>query len=140
MRIDESNGIILNSKEVYIHDDFFNQLKFERSKKNLYLSITKRGIQGKDFIIEFVNVVGFELTSCDFWGTSPYILDFEYVEHCDRSILPKLFEEKKHISDSGCSLTDIKNYIESVITFKSGDRLIIACEYIILEEPSENYT
>lgn len=138
MRIDESNGRILDSKDVYIHDDVFNELRFEYSKKKIYISITKKGIQGKEFIIEFVNVVGFELTSCDFWGISPYILDFEYVEHSDRTVLPKLFKKKNDISNSNCSLTAIGNYIESVITFKSGDQLIIACEYIIFEELLEN--
>lgn len=132
MRIDKSNGRILDSKEVYIHDDIFNELRFEHSKKKLYLSITKQGIQGENFIIEFVNVVGFELTSCDFWGPSIHIFDFEYVEHDNRTLLPKLFEKKNNNPDPCCSLITQENYIESVITFTSGDQLIIACEYILL--------
>lgn len=34
----------------------------------------------KSVSVDFFGVIGFEMTSCDYWGSSPYILDFESVE------------------------------------------------------------
>ncbi len=68
---------------------------FNRRKKELHLILLKE--EDKKFSIIFLNVIGFEMTSCDFWGSSPRILDFEYAEPKDTSLIPKLFEKKKMI-------------------------------------------
>ncbi len=132
MIIDVSNGKIINSKEVYIHDNILEELCFNRTEKRLHLSVLKEEYNNKRFSIDFLNVIGFEMTSCDFWGSSPYILDFEYVEHNDNKIIPKLFEKKNNNDYPFCLLKDQEKYIETIITFASGDQLIIACERIIL--------
>ena len=134
MRIDASNGKIIDSKEVYIHDDILNELCFYRQEKRLKLIIRKFEDQNDIFTIEFINVIGFEMTSCDFWGSSHHILDFEYVEKNDNTIIPKLFEIKDNNDYSSCTLSDQEKYIESVITFISGDQLRIACEEIVIED------
>ena len=73
------------------------------------------------------------MTSCDFWGFSPYILDFEYIEeYNDNTIIQKLFNKKDNNHYPFCSLNDREKYIETIITFTSGDQLIIACESIII--------
>lgn len=133
MIIDTSNGKIINSEEVYIHDDILEEFCFDRAEKKLHLSIIKE--EGGDRIrssIDFVHVIGFEMTSCDFWGASPHILDFEYVEKNDNTIIPKLFEIKDNNGYQFCALNDREKYIETIITFVSGDRLIIACGSIII--------
>ena len=134
MRIDASNGKIIDSKEVYIHDDILNELCFYRQEKRLKLIIRKFEDQNDIFTIEFINVIGFEMTSCDFWGPSRRILDFEYIEKDDNTIIPKLFEIKDNNDYSSCTLSDQEKYIESVITFISGDQLRIACEEIVIED------
>ncbi len=134
MRIDASNGKIIDSKEVYIHDDILNELCFYRQEKRLKLIIRKFEDQNDMFTIEFINVIGFEMTSCDFWGPSRRILDFEYIEKDDNTIIPKLFEIKDNNDYSSCTLNDREKYIESVITFISGDQLRIACEEIVIED------
>ena len=73
------------------------------------------------------------MTSCDFWGHSPHILDFEYMESENRLIIPKLFDKEKLYP--GCSrLTKQEEYIETLITFSSGDQLRIACQEIVIED------
>ena len=134
MRIDASNGKIIDSKEVYIHDDILNELCFYRQEKRLKLIIVKPEDENDMFTIEFINVIGFEMTSCDFWGPSRRILDFEYIEKDDNTIIPKLFEIKDNNDYSSCTLSDQEKYIESVITFISGDQLRIACEEIVIED------
>ena len=133
MIIDASNGKIINSKEVYIHDDILEEFCFNRTEKKLHLSILKfEGFGSKRFSIDFLHVIGFEMTSCDFWGSSPHILDFEYVEKNDNVIIPKLFEIKDSNDCTYCTLNNQEEYIETKITFSSGDQLIIACKSIII--------
>lgn len=133
MIIDTSNGKIINSKEVYIHDDILEEFCFNRTEKKLHLLILKvEEFGSKRFSIDFLHVIGFEMTSCDFWGSSPHILDFEYVEKNDNVIIPKLFEIKDNNDCTFCTLNNREEYIETKITFSSGDQLIIACKSIII--------
>ena len=131
MIINVSNGKIINSKGVYIHDDILEEFSFHRAEKKLHLSILKE-LNNKRISIDFLNVIGFEMTSCDFWGSSPYIFDFEYVEDRDNTIIPKLFDKKDNNHYPFCPLNDREKYIETIITFTSGDQLIVACESIII--------
>lgn len=71
------------------------------------------------------------MTSCVFWGASPYILDFEFLEPKDNAFIIKLFEQKDRNNYSCCRLCDPEKYIETVITFSSGDKLVVACENIV---------
>lgn len=128
MIINELNGEVINTRDVYIHDDILLELKFDRIKRNLTLNFQN---YANDFtyVIEFLNVIGFEMTSCDFWGASECALGFEYVPKDERVLVPKLQEEWTNLPNS----LDIPSYedsIETLLTFGSGDRLRIACETI----------
>lgn len=72
------------------------------------------------------------MTSCDFWGSSPHILDFEYVEKSDNTIIAQLLKKRDNDAYPFCTLTNREKYIEIMITFVSGDQLKIACESIII--------
>lgn len=65
---------------------------FSSNEKKLHLSIYNESNKKRRSIV-FLNVIGFEMTSCDFWGSSPHILDFEYVEPKDHTLIPKLFDK-----------------------------------------------
>ena len=133
MIMDASNGNIINSKEVYIHDDILEEFTFNRAEKKLHLSIVKEEkFNSVRFSIDFLNVIGFEMTSCDFWDRSPRILDFEYVEKDNAIIISKVFEMKNSNDYPFCTLDIQEEYIETIITFISGDRLTIACKSIII--------
>ena len=139
MLIYESNGEIINSRDIYIHDDVFKQMVFEHSNKELKVVIRKPENMQVEQKISFVNVVGFEMTSCDFWGKSSHILDFEYVPQDKRTLLPKLHSLNKNCSSnkSLCILTNGVDYIETIITFVSGDKLTVACEFIEIEQSGQ---
>lgn len=125
MKIDKSNCKIINSKEIYIHDAIFNDVVFNYQKKALYVFI-----QNKNKIIEFHNVIGFDMTSCDYWGDDPFVFDWEYNDNFH--LVEDLFV--KNESNFNCSRLNNKkkeDFIETIITLSSGDKLIIACEYII---------
>lgn len=134
MKIYDKNGSIINSRQVYIHDNTFYQMNFNWETKNLYIILANDTNKNDTYIIQFMNVIGFNMTSCNFWGISPYVLDFEYIEHKERTLIPKLYDEySKNLKDPTCNLEKNIDYIETAITFKSGDKLIIACEYIVLD-------
>lgn len=130
MKIDVSCGDKINSKDVYVHDDILEDILFKRSEKKLFISLFKQGTN-KKVSIEFQNVIGFEMTNCNFWGESPYILDFEYIKNSECVLIPKLFKQKNE-NAAFCKLEDESKYIETVITFISGDKLRIACESIFV--------
>ena len=71
---------------------------------------------------------------CDFWGESHYILDWESVKVENQKLIKKLFTEKNDNNYSNSRLNTEKEYMESIITFKSGDHITIACEYVDYKE------
>lgn len=133
MKIDKSNISILNSKVFSVHDDIFHSLAFDRASGVLTLFLQKDNGDNFTYKINCINVIGFAITSCDFWGRSPHILDFEYAEYCDCKLLPKIYEMQKGPISPQCKLTLKKDYIEIIITFTSGDKLNAACEYIVTD-------
>ena len=130
MRIDKSNANIINSKSIYIHDDKLILLQFDRDTNTLNMFLEQTWPVKFDYTIEFAKVGGFEMTACDFWGKSECVLDFEYVEGESQTIIPKLL--KKWLSIEKYESNDflLENQFETIITFASGDTLIISCEYI----------
>lgn len=128
MIINESNGEIINSKKVYIHDDILTLLQFSRLDKKMILNFNKYN-SCDEYKICFFNVLGFEMSSCDFWGESECLFDFEYVKQSERVIIPKLLKEWDTVPVL-VSPINYENFIEVLFTFSSGDKLRIACEEI----------
>ena len=133
MRIDKFNIETINTKQVYIHDDILDRLQFDKIGKKLHLEFSQSCLHGRKYTIDFINVIGFEITSCDFWGMSHHVLDFEYVECSNQRVLPKIRNKWAEVSQYNF-VPSYQNYIETLITFSSGDQLFIACEYIFLEK------
>ena len=128
MKINKSNAEIINSKEVSIHDDFLLSFNFDRNAKKLLLKFKKNYPIKKLYDMEFSNVIGFEMTACDFWGASICAFDFEYIDSNEQLLIPKLIDR---FNQPGCHYTNAyEEYIETVITFTSGDSLRVACETI----------
>ena len=130
MKIENSNGNIINT-EIYIHDDIFNNLLYDKNSNTLRLLLSKSNECEDKYEINYINVIAFEVTSCDYWGKSPHILDFEYVEYSNCKLLPALYEKQKKMPyNPECRLTYKKEYIDTIITFTSGDQMTVVCEYI----------
>ncbi len=130
MIISNSNAKIINSKEVYLHDDTLFSLCFERNNKELTLKLGKYPTYAKAYTVTFKDVLGYYMTSCDYWGISESILHFEYVPDEEMVLLPEL---KNKWADIPHRQTPDKmdiDYIEVLFTFKSGDQLRIVCKTI----------
>ena len=70
------------SKNVSLHDDIFNSLIFDNNSGSITISATE-AITERDYSINFLEVIGFEMSNCDFWGVSPHIFDFECLDEDD---------------------------------------------------------
>ena len=129
MVIDYSNGEVAFLTNFNIHDHIFNSMQFDYREKNIYIEITATGSSNQKYTIEFRNVIGFDMVSCDFWGKSPHILSFEFIKPSNYRLIKTLLEEKNN--NYFCSnLSKNKTFIETVFVFTSGDKLTIACEHI----------
>ena len=127
MIINKTNEAIINTKSIYIHDDILDDLKFNRKEHKLYLSLSTPTPK-EMYTINFIDVLGFEMTSCDFWGWSPHIYDFASLTSEEYTIIPKLMKNEHFDSAIGCS--EIEKYMEAKIIFISGDELVVACKSI----------
>ena len=134
MKIYDSDSELIISRKIHLHDYIMTQLTFDRIKNEMMIHLISDGCTPYPKVLKFFNVVGFEMSSCDFWGSSPHIFDFEYVCHDKRSVLPSLHRlgQEYGTIDPFCKILDTLDYIETRFTFSSGDRLNIACEYIVV--------
>ena len=132
MIINKENYQILDTKEVNLHDDTLSSIFFDRNRKQLKVKCTKASKQHQEYIIYFDNVIGFQISACDFLGASECILDFQSVSHENAILIPNLIEEWQKTPDF-IPEPDYDDFIEVLFTLTSGDRLRIACESIEIE-------
>lgn len=138
MRINAANAYIINPQGINLHDCILEGIRFDRIKKELCLEVLdnrnaeySKGRcstwigQGQHSIL-FRQVIGLEMTACDFWGMSPYIFDFEYTNSKDSPLIAKLFAEIERGNYDSCCLKSRAHYFQTTMTFSSGDRLTIA--------------
>ncbi len=134
MLINAANQEIINTRDVYVHDSIFVDMTFDYQEKKFYFNSKKNNPSGKIYSIIFFNVIEIDMVWCDFWGESHYILDWESVKVENQKLIKKLFTEKNDNNYSNSRLNTEKEYMESIITFKSGDHITIACEYVDYKE------
>ena len=115
----------------YLHDDILLAMHFDKEKKTITLDCVKYQ-NNTSYNIICKNVIGFEMSCCDFWGPSECILDFEIISDECLSIIPNL--ERKWENDSLNTDTKKKydDFFEILFTFTSGDTLRVACESVEL--------
>lgn len=131
MIIDTSNNKVINTPAVYYHDDTLTGFTFDRARKKLRLRISKWETEKRTEII-FQNVIGFAMSSCDFWGINDErILGFCLLEPEREVLIPKIY--KKMEKEECCPLKSREAYFETAMSFVTGDNLFVACERIILE-------
>lgn len=133
MKIDIYNANIINTKHVNIHDFIFEKLEFIYSEKNIYITLSTFDSEKQSTIIVFCNVVGINMVSCDFWGRSLHVLDWEFVDGNKKWLTNNLYKTKECHKYVNSTLDKPENYIETIMTLSSGDVLTIVCQYIDLK-------
>ena len=71
MIINASNGQVINSKDVYLHDDILESMIFRRDEKILHLSLVKTWPVEYEYSIDFFRVIG--LPTCLFLILNMYL-------------------------------------------------------------------
>ena len=95
MRIDAFNYTAIDS-DVYIHDFLFEDMQYNYIQNKITIRLINETSPERKEIIEFYNVIGFDMVACDFWGTSPYVLDWESIEKENQKLVKKFLAEKQN--------------------------------------------
>ena len=140
MLINNSNSNIINSNSFSLHDAILQNLNFNYFEKKLTIQLGVDGIPNSYLELNFSETIGFNITSCDFWGKSPHVLDFEYIEKNECELLSSLRETKTEFPYNPlCKLNEDEVFWECLFTFSSGDTLRVVCETLtILEQQPDN--
>ena len=130
MRINKTNLNEIKASDVYMHDDRLLNLKYNYQERKITLLICDEFDNNKSYNVDFIDVIGFYCTGCDFWGISPYIFDFELVEKDNQIVIQELKKHGEKTPHFKFKM-ELDDYLEIRMTFTSGDRLRIACREIV---------
>lgn len=136
MRIDTTNGYLLNLRDFSLHDAPITKIQYDVFKNTLSVFAKTYQKPFKDIKITYFDVIGLEGITCDIWSAmldSLNILGLDYMEPSDRYLIKKIFQERSKGIEDQARLTLPENYIETVLTGMSGNSLRVACEYLEIE-------
>ena len=135
MTITRDNCKIINTRDVYLHDDIIEQINYDCDTKQLTFLVTK-AVMNFTYKICFFDVAGFEASACDYWGGGGFgILDFHLeVENC--TLLSKLLSKTKNLPVEYERCRGLRNgkFFEVKFVFFSGDTLRIVEKSIWIED------
>lgn len=134
MTINAQNKEIINTRNVHIHDDVLVNFDIDIISKSICLTF-RSWEKEQCYTITFQNVIAFSSTCCGFWGSDEWdwAFDFEYLSPDRHRLIPALLRKAEVIGQEPTrAVAHIDDYFESMITFHSGDELVIACKSIIM--------
>ena len=133
MRIDKHNLHLLHTNEVYVHDDIYVGMQYDYEANCLVVRLLSED-ETRQKTITFYNVLGYQMIACDFWGRSPHVLSWVYNLEERHSFLKAISEEcNEYLNEDIILSRKIGHgveYVETMFLLSSGDRLVVACEYI----------
>ena len=129
MIFDKSNCELINTKDVYLHDDWFISLEFNRDEKILILHMIKYNNK-QPYLMKFNDVAGFEMTSSDFWGASDTVLDYEYVTSEKAALISRLQNTWLDTPYTDKNFCFEDHFFETLFTFTSGDSLRVVAKTV----------
>lgn len=132
MRIDYSNNNVINTTAVNFHDYILNDLCYDYQSRVLTMRLSHPS-STHHAELKFCNVLGVEITACDFWGVSPHVFDWISIDACNQTLIPRLRKEQEEKKYRFSNLKSSSDYLETVLITSSGNRFLIACEYILTE-------
>ena len=130
MILNKSNCELINTKEIYMHDDIFVSLDFNYNEKTLIMHMIEYYGNKKAYVIKFCDVAGFEISSSDFWGAADRVCDYEYINSENSTLILKLQNEWLNTPNNDDRPLPFDEHFESLFTFISGDTLRIAAKTV----------
>lgn len=133
MRINKLNCDILQTKGAYVHDALFTGFFYDYKQKQIKFEAMEQGFQNKKYKFTFENVIGFNMSCTDFWGSSHYIYDWEAIPANEYLLINRLKKEALNNDFHNSRVLYPIEYFETKLILISGDELTIACEWIEFE-------
>ncbi len=137
MRIDATNGNLLNVHNFSLHDALLMEIQFDISENALYVLAKAYESPFSNLEIHYHNVIGLEGITCDVWSVSLdslTIFSLDYMTPSESDLIKRIFSEYNSDNIKQSRLITPESYIETVLTCTSGNRWRIACEYIEINE------
>ncbi|MBO4309181.1 MAG: hypothetical protein J5885_05055 [Clostridia bacterium] len=125
-------------KNICLHDKIIGTIQFDRLMKKMIIPIMPENEHDTDNTIHemiFSNVLGYEITTCDFWCPSPHIFSFSFLSKEEERLIPKYYKKWCAQNDSFHTPENFPGAksFEVLFEFTSGDTLSIACEELFWE-------
>lgn len=128
--VDDLNSL---ESQLYLHDGHLRRFVFDRDSKGLHLEVECKEWMDCIYSIHYLGVVGFEMTSCDFYGPSDVILGFCVVPKEKSTFVPRYYAHAQKQGLAEWALKNPESVFETEIFFTSGDWLRVACTEICIE-------
>ena len=116
-----------------VHDMQCYAVNFAYENKTLLLLLIGEHAEDASLEIRFNGVLGYEMTSCDFWGPSPHVFGWSLVPDNERALLPRYLAEAEEHGLDQTSIQRNREYMEIEVQFTSGDTLTLLCRCIDIQ-------
>ena len=110
-----------------VHDKQCCAVNFAYENKTLLLRLLGERVEDASMEIRFNGVLGYEMTSCDFWGPSPHVFGWSLIPDNERTLLPRYLAEAEEHGLDQTSIQRNREYMEIEVQFTSGDTLTVLC-------------
>ena len=107
--------------KISLHDSVLNDIIYVHSEKKNIINLESEW-EDYEYNLNFVDVLFYEMTCCDFWGSGYNIIEWSVIDTFE--IFCKLLEIEKNI------IIDLNEYFGIEILINSGDKLNIVCKSI----------
>lgn len=124
--------------KINLHDAYIENILYNHSEKNIKIRLENKWENG-DYNLDFQNVLYYEMTCCDFWGSGYNVACWSILdatEIFDKLLRLEKVEKAKSFSSDPKSHTymDLHEYFGIDILINSGDRLKIICKLIDINQ------
>lgn len=133
--------MIINYKNFYeiekinLHDADFEKVNFDYYTKNIEIKLINRSWKDSNYLLDFHNVLYYEMTCCDFWGGGYNVVcwsSLDTTEIFDKLLRLERVEKAKSFNGTPEQYTfmNLSEYLGIEICINSGDKLKIVCKEI----------
>lgn len=127
MKINYENANFI--EKINIHDYVIDDIKYQINQNKMSIFISNP-LEHKSFLIQFMDILSYEIQSCDFWFPSPNILDWEVKQFPEQTLLNRIQHYQKSNNYTSARYECLEQYIDTIITFCSGNTIELLCKNI----------
>ena len=118
-------------EKVNLHDAYIENVIYNHADKKINIKLESEW-EKNDYDLDFHNVLYYEMTCCDFWGSGYNVICWSKLDTTE--IFDKLLRleivENSRSKGANQEQTDLSEFFGIEILINSGDRLKIICKSI----------